>query len=125
MIRVRVTLALLLVVVSGCVKRLPDGTVLRSLPKCEKQGRSVRAKPLDEAVQPCMRLLTLEPVDSSRSLIGLSTDEKGKIARVCLAGSTHDSDSRFLNCVADQLEAAAPILPPNQECLVWTLNVGY
>lgn len=120
----RITL-LCLLVLSACVKRAPDGTVLRRLPKCEKQGRGVRARPLDEAVQSCMRLLTSEPVDSSRSLLGLTTNENGKITRVCVAGSTHESDSRFLNCVADQLEQAPNVLPPNEACLVWTLNVGY
>jgi hypothetical protein len=113
---VRVTLALLLVLCSACVK---------GIPKCETQGRGVRARPLEEAVQPCMRLLTSEPVDSSRSLIGLTTDPNGKISRVCLAGSTHESDSKFLKCVVEQLEQAPAVLPPNQQCLIWTLNVGY
>lgn len=122
----RLTLPCLLVLsVLGCVKRAPDGTVLRRLPKCDQQGRGVRARPLDEAVQPCMRFLSQEPVDSSRSLLGLTTDASGKITRVCVAGSTHEADSRFLNCVADQLEQAPNVLPPNEACLVWTLNVSY
>jgi hypothetical protein len=119
-------LALLVVSIAwaGCVKRAPDGTVLRRIPRCESQGRSVRAKPLEEAVQSCMRLLSFDPVDSSRTLMGLSTDENGKISTVCLVGSTHDADSRYLNCVADQLMTVSA-MPPSQQNLVWTLNVSY
>ena len=109
----------------SCVKRAPDGTVLRRVPSCGAQGKSVRAKPLDEAVHPCMRLLSIEPVDSSRTLLGLSTDADGRIAQICLVGSTHEADSRFLNCLVDQLERTSPVLPPNQKTLVWTVNVSY
>lgn len=117
--------AWLLLLIAGCVKRAPDGTVLRALPSCETNGKSVRARPLEDAVTPCLRLLAQEPADSSRSLLGLSTNEQGRVTRVCLVGSSQDSDSRFLNCVADQLERAAPALPANQRELVWTLNVSY
>lgn len=119
-------LGLLVVAIAwaGCVKRAPDGTVLRRIPKCESQGRAVRAKPLEEAVQSCMRLLSLDPVDSSRTLLGLSTDENGKVSTVCVVGSTHDDDSRFLNCVADQL-LTVTAMPANQQHLVWTLNVSF
>lgn len=116
---------LLVLLLAACVKRAPDGSVLRALPSCETNGRSVRARPLEDVVTPCLRLLGLEPSDSSRSLLGLTTDGQGRITRVCVAGSTHDRDSRFLNCVADQLERAAPVLPPNAHELVWTLNVSY
>lgn len=112
-------------ILSSCVKRAPDGSVLKALPKCEREGQVVRARPLEDAVQSCLRLLSAEPVDSSRSILGLSTDEQGRITTVCLLGSSHDADSRYLNCVADQLEHASPVLPPNQRELVWTLNVAY
>ncbi len=116
---------LALLIVAACVKRAPDGTVLRALPACETNGRSVQSRPLEDAVQPCMRLLSVEPADTSRSILGLSTDDQARITAVCLLGSTHDADSRFLNCVADQLERAAPALPPNARELVWTLNASY
>ncbi|MFZ5444069.1 MAG: hypothetical protein ACOZQL_28965 [Myxococcota bacterium] len=115
----------LVLALAACVKRAPDGTVLRNLPLCETNGRTVRARPLEDAVTPCLRLLGLEPTDSSRSLLGLTTDGNGRITRVCVAGSTHERDSRFLNCVADQLERASPVLPANAHELVWTLNVSY
>jgi hypothetical protein len=115
----------LVLILVGCVKRAPDGSVLKALPACETNGKSVRARPLEDAVQPCMRLLSAEPTDSSRSILGLSTDEQGRITTVCLLGSSHDADSRYLNCVADQLEKASPVLPPNARELVWTLNVSY
>lgn len=115
-----------LLCLSGCVKRAPDGTVLRRIPHCETQGRSVRARPLDEAVQSCTRLLAIEGSDASRSLLGLTTDKAGRVSDVCIVGSTHDADSRFLNCVADQLLAASVALPPDQTTpLVWTLNLSY
>lgn len=117
-------LLILILVAASCVKRAPDGTVLRRIPRCDTQGRSVRARPLDEAVQSCLRLLSIDPADSSRTLLGLSTDEHGKVSTVCLVGSTHDSDSRFLNCVADQV-LTVTAMPPSQQNLVWTLNVSY
>ncbi len=109
----------------SCARRAPDGAVLRALPRCEANGPSVEARPLEDSVQPCMRLLAIEPVDSSRSMLGLSTDDAGRITRVCLVVSTQEADSRFLNCVADQLERATPALPPNQVERVWTLNASY
>jgi hypothetical protein len=72
-----------------------------------------------------MRLLAKEQSDSSRSILGLTTDEQGRITTVCLQGSSQEADSAYLNCVADQLERASPVLPPNQRELVWTLNVSY
>ena len=83
MARSSFTLACLALFLGACVKRAPDGSVLRALPHCDHQGAAVRARPLEDAVSSCMRLLTQEPVDSSRTLLGLTTDDQGRITEVC------------------------------------------
>lgn len=114
-----------LVLFVACVRRGADGQSLDRLDPCQTSGRSVSAPQLDEAIEPCRRHLLRAPSDSVRAFLGLSTDDEGRVNRVCLYASSEAADSPFLVCVRDQLQHAPAALPGDLRDASWSLSLEY
>lgn len=116
---------MLVMVLSGCARRMPDGSVIQPLPRCEHPSRGVVSHVLEDAANTCRRWLDGESGDVSRSFLGVDTGPTGRVTRVCVNVSSEASDSRFLTCVVDEVKASYPDLPPNRIEAEWQLTLSY